>query len=60
MSICIIPANPGFFAVYPAPNDADPIIAWEICSEPTGVADEVWPITPSGRAGDAHHVEYRG
>lgn len=53
----IIPAQPGFFAVYPD-GGVDPIIAWEIFDRYDGGFD-VWPITPAGDAGDDHEVKYR-
>jgi len=59
MTSSTIPAQPGFFVVYPD-GDADPVIAWEINSDPGPLSDEVWPITPKGWAGDAHQVEFRG
>lgn len=53
----ILPAQPGYFAVYPN-DEADPIIAWEITHDPDTLDYSVWPITTDGLAGDYHEVKY--
>ena len=53
----IIPAQPGFFAVYPD-GGVEPIIAWEITYNRDTCGFDVWPITPAGDAGDGHEVKY--
>ncbi len=52
----IIPAQPGFFAVY-GDEDRDPIIAWEITYVPDTLDYSVVPITIYGLAGDDHRIE---
>lgn len=52
----IIPAQPGFFAVYPN-GEADPIIAWEITDDAGALDYVVWPITTVGLAGDSYEVK---
>jgi hypothetical protein len=53
----IIPAQPGFFAVYPD-GGIEPIIAWGITYSRDTCGFDVWPITPAGDAGDDHEVNY--
>ena len=56
----LIPAAPGYFAVYDDCDDRDPIIAWEVTYHLNTLEYSVWPITPVGLAGDYHRVEFRG
>lgn len=53
----ILPAQPGYFAVYPN-GEGDPIIAWEIVYNADTLDYTVWPITTDGLAGDYHEVKY--
>ena len=54
----IIPAQPGFFAVYPS-GRVDPIIAWEIIHVDDLHGYTTWPITPNGSASDDYEIKYR-
>jgi hypothetical protein len=54
----VIPAQPGFFAVYPS-GRVDPIIAWEITYHNDLACYTTWPITPAGEVGDDCKIKYR-
>ena len=55
----IIPAPPGFFAVYPTEHRADPVIAWEITHHTSTLDYVVRPITSVGLADEGYKIEYR-
>lgn len=55
----IIPAQPGFFAVYPTEYMADQIIAWEITHDASALDYVVRPITPAGLADEGYKIKYR-
>lgn len=55
----IIPAQPGFFAVYPTEYRADPVIAWEITHDTSTLDYVVRPITTVGLADEGYKIKYR-
>lgn len=55
----IIPAQPGFFAVYPTEYRADPVIAWEITHHTSTLDYVVRPITSAGLADEGHKIKHR-